>query len=182
MLVQTCVLFPPPRAGEADAWTFSYFLFYNPPGNTNDLIFAATSMYGGDVAVYVNNQINPNTRELALPTLSCNPTVCSNWQVDNSLWSSTSSFSRERVVIPAADAFYTNGTYYVVGVLAIAQASGFAVTGTIATGTDLVQLQSGIPYDDQVDLNGYNFYRLTMDAFQSDVIVSLTPLNGDPDL
>jgi len=172
-----------PLSGMAAAWAFTYYTFVVPPvaaGQARQPIeFSATPISGGDISLYVNNVFDNRTGDVKLPALSCSPSTCAIWTVNNAVWSSFNSPSRERVTIAPSDAGWAPGKY-VVGVLALGQDATFAITGILAGG--IVTLQDGIPYEDVAPAGTYNYYRLLVDLWGADVAISVTPVAGDPDL
>lgn len=171
------------QSGHALAWSWRYYTLQVPAPAAGAapvaIEFAATPISGGDISIYVNNVVDATSGDIALPVTSCPPATCFNWQVNNAVWSSFGSPTRERIVISTSDPGYAPGTY-VVGVLALGADADFTVTGVMAGG--IVTLTPGIPFEDQATVGTYNYYRLILDAYAHDVSIAVTPINGDPDL
>lgn len=171
------------QSGHALAWAWQYYTLQVPAPAAGAapvaIEFAATPISGGDISIYVNNVVDATSGDIALPVTSCPPATCFNWVVNNAVWSSFGSPTRERIVISPSDPGYAPGTY-VVGVLALGADADFSVTGVMAGG--IVTLTPGIPFEDSATAGTYNYYRLILDKYGHDVSISVTPLNGDPDL
>jgi hypothetical protein len=162
-------------AGFAPAWTMTYFYFYNR-NNMAGLEFVATPLSGGDISIYINNQVDGNG-QVILPTLTCAPAVCPNWAVVNSAWSSVDSVSREEVSFgPLAQ-----GTgMYGVAILALGQDAQFSITG--AVWGSVITLQPNVPFQAYTALNQYSYYRVALTTPYSDVSITVTAMFGNPDL
>lgn len=168
-----------PVRGSAAPWSFSYFTFVAPASAAGQpLEFVATPLGSGDVSLYVTNKVDPVTGVPSIPRFdsSCKPP--GGCPVVDYIWSSAGSVSRERVVVPAANATFNT---YVVGVLASSTtAADFALVGSVSG--SIVLLEPGVPLEDMATRGEYNYYRLMITDYEASVSITVTPFTGDPDL
>ena len=124
-----------------------------------------------------------------LPRLTCeNPPNCTQIKAEHAYWSSRSSLTRENIVIDSKDPHWAAGAPYTVAVYGTGNSrtipSMFTLTGSITTASNgsVTTLQDGVPHQDTVAKDAYQYYRVIIPKKETDVMITVTPEYGDPDI
>lgn len=156
------------QSGSVANRVFSYF-FVRPGVSYDDVRLLATVLQG-DVDLYIS------------ATWSTRPQVGANGAVQSYLLSSVKSGSEDMLL----DHHWIQGVcaqrescYLIVGVFGAGSASNtFSLQSSNKDST--LQLSSGVPRHSHVDAQRYEYFKFTVSQPELDVIVSVTPLSGDP--
>lgn len=156
------------QSGSVASGAFTYY-FVRPGVSYDDIRLLATVLQG-DVDLYVS--ASWDTR----------PQVGANGAVQSYLLSSVKSGSEDMLL----DHHWVQGVcaqrgscYLIVGVFGAGSASNtFSLQSSYKDST--LQLSSGVPRHSHVDAQHYEYFKFTVSQPELDVIVSVTPLSGDP--
>lgn len=146
--------------------SFDYY-FVRPGTSSDDLRLLATVIQG-DVDIYVSYTYDTRAR-------------ISNGAVVSYALSSAKSGSEDMTIkhssIQAACANRVD-CYFIVAVLSTNGASRYSIMALTPDST--IQLSSGVPRQSHVDSTSYEYFKFTLTQPDLDVIVSVTPISGDP--
>lgn len=164
----------PPRP--ALAW---YAFTIGP--DREDLALLVTSL-DNPVGVYVTQPpAAPPRWECVHVVNSATGPVCSEYAVVGAQWTSVASFSGETVRIPGDDS--CTNCELLIAVASLdpgAVGADFSLVATVASGP--VTLRDGVPQQDTVREGEYQYYRLEVERYHADVVITATSFFGDADL
>lgn len=175
-----------PVRAHAEYFEMNYFKFR--VGNVaNDHVEFLITQLAGVVetfvsVVHVTSNTATDSRD-GWPVVHCSGVPGPDCTVEHAMWSSSNSLSRSRVYIPHVDSNFCAGTecLYVVGVMSKTRSgSDFSIVG--ASGHDIITLQDGVPQEGAVFEGQYEHYRVIVSEEGSDLMLTLTPFSGDPDM
>lgn len=160
-----------PQFGSVAYGDYVYYVY--SAAAPSDLTFTFTPVNGA-VAMYMNTCVN-------LTVSQCNakrPTsLLSTWHADATTESQV-------ITVPKDDTKGCGNCLYVIGVtgLLVGQASTFTLVGSSDGSSVAQQLQESVPTRGTVQQWQFSYFAYTFFEANADVIISVTPFAGDPDL
>lgn len=157
-----------PTFGSVNMSDYSYYAY--SVDVLGDLTFTVTPV-SGTAKLYVNTCVNSSLT-------ACNanrPTAISN------TWNAGSSLSGEVVHISHLDPGACSNCYFIIGVLGVTN-SDYIIIGSTNQSSAAVDLQESVPFRSSVAQWAYTYFVFTFFDTHSDVVISVTPFTGDPDL
>lgn len=157
-----------PSFGSVNATDYLFFAY--SIDDAADVTFTVTPLFGS-VAMYVNT-----CQGSSLSNCINRRPYAVNYQ-----WNANDSLSSESIFISKTDPHACSNCLYIIGVLGNTQ-SDFVVMGSLSWNSTAISLQEFIPYRSYVDQWDFRYFVFTFYDTHQDVIISVTPLTGDPDL
>lgn len=155
-----------PQTGSVEKHAFRYYRLEGSQKNTNhkDITFTVTPMSG-------NPNIYIGKGDGSYPTLTSYSAHTS------SFWNGAS------LTLKAGDEGYcsdgTDDCAYIIGVYG-SSASSFSIS--VTTSSQSRTLLNGVPVQEDVGADGWEYFTFDVDQQGMNVVFSLTPITGDPDL